>query len=413
LSSRVVITGLGAICPVGNDVPSIWDSLVSGRSGIASITLFDASGFETRIAGEVKDFDPKQFIDAKEARRMDRFVHLATVATLQATESAGLEINSANRDRTGVIIGSGIGGIGTLSDQIRVLNERGPGRVSPFLVPMMIADIASGQISILTGARGPNFCVTSACSSGADAVGTAAETIRRGDADVMIAGGAEAPVTPIGVAGFMAMKALSTRNEDPEAASRPFDAARDGFVIGEGAAVLILESLEHATSRGASVLAEITAYAGTGDAHHITAPDPEGEGARNVMEAAMKKAGISPSQVDYLNAHGTSTPLNDKIETAAIKKAFGAAANGVAISSTKSMTGHLLGAAGALEALVCVKAIQEGICPPTINYQNPDPECDLDYVPNQARIKRIDVAMSNAFGFGGHNVCLILIRFQA
>lgn len=412
MDRRVVITGMGALTPVGNDVESSWSSLIAGKSGIGPITRFDSTGFDARIAGEVKNFDPAQFINFKEAKRMDRFVHFALVATFQAMEDAGFKVTPENAANVGVLIGSGIGGIGALTEQMIVLQDRGPSRISPFLVPMMIIDMASGQVSISIGAKGPNLGVVSACSTGADAVAMAAGIIRRGEADVMIAGGSEAPVVPISLAGFAAMRALSTRNDEPQKASRPFEAHRDGFVIGEGSAVFVMESLEHALGRGARIHAELAGYGGTADAHHITAPAEGGEGAARAMATAIARSGLRPEDIDYINAHGTSTPLNDKSETAAIKSVFGQSAYSCPISSTKSMTGHLLGAAGAVEAMVAVLAINRGVIPPTINYDVPDPECDLDYVPNAAREKDIRVAMSNVFGFGGHNVVLVFQRFD-
>ncbi|MCL5962482.1 MAG: beta-ketoacyl-ACP synthase II [Chloroflexi bacterium] len=412
MNKRVVVTGMGVICPVGNDVTSAWAALVRGESGIGRITRFDATGFETQIAGEVKGFDPVAYMGAKEARRMDRFTQLAVAAAYQALEYARLSVAPENAYDIGVLVGSGIGGIGTLSDQIQVLNTRGPGRISPFLVPMMISDMASGQISISLGLKGPNLGVVSACSTSAHALGEATEIIKRGDAEVMVAGGSEAAVVPIGIAGFTAMKALSTRNDEPEKASRPFDAKRDGFVLGEGAAVVILESLSYAEKRGAPILAEVVGYGSTADASHITAPAEDGEGAARAMMMAMKRAGLEPHQIDYLNAHGTSTPLNEKCETLAIKWAFGDYAYQLPVSSTKSMTGHLLGAAGALEAAVCIEAIRNGVIPPTINYEFPDPDCDLDWVPNVARTQQVRTAMSNSFGFGGHNVSLIFSRYD-
>lgn len=412
MNKRVVVTGMGVICPVGNDVTSAWAALVRGESGIGRITRFDATGFETQIAGEVKGFDPVAYMGAKEARRMDRFTQLAVAAAYQALQYARLSVAPENAYDIGVLVGSGIGGIGTLSDQIQVLNTRGPGRISPFLVPMMISDMASGQISISLGLKGPNLGVVSACSTSAHALGEATEIIKRGDAEVMVAGGSEAAVVPIGIAGFTAMKALSTRNDEPEKASRPFDAKRDGFVLGEGAAVVILESLSYAEKRGAPILAEVVGYGSTADASHITAPAEDGEGAARAMMMAMKRAGLEPHQIDYLNAHGTSTPLNEKCETLAIKWAFGDYAYQLPVSSTKSMTGHLLGAAGALEAAVCIEAIRNGVIPPTINYEFPDPDCDLDWVPNVARTQQVRTAMSNSFGFGGHNVSLIFSRYD-
>jgi len=410
--NRVVVTGLGAVTPLGLDVATTWEGLIAGKSGIDYITQFDAEGFETRIAGEVKEFEPTDYIGRKEARRMDRFSQLAVAAAMQAVQDAGFEINDGIRDNVGVLIGSGIGGLMTLSEQLSILLERGPDRVSPFLVPMMIADMASAQVSITLGARGPNFCPTSACSSGSDAIGTAYEIVRRGDARAMLAGGTESIITPIGVAGFIANRALSNHNDPPQKASRPFDAERDGFVIGEGAAVFVLEDLAYAQERGAHILAEITGYGASSDAVHITQPAEDGEGAARAMKMAMRKAGLEPTDIDYINAHGTSTPLNDRIETMAIKSVFGDYAYRVPISSTKSMTGHLLGAAGAVEGLVCIKAIETGIIPPTINYTTPDPDCDLDYVPNQARQAEVSAAMSNSFGFGGHNSVLVFQEFR-
>lgn len=410
--NRVVVTGMGALTPLGLDINTTWEGLVDGKSGIDHITQFDASSLETRFAGEVKGFDPVEYMGRKEARRMDRFSQLAVAASVEAVRDAGLEINDTNKGNIGVLIGSGIGGLLTMSEQVRILIEQGPDRVSPFLVPMMIADMASAQVSIALGARGPNFCPTSACSSGSDAIGTAYEIIKRGDAEAMFAGGSEAIITPIGVAGFSANRALSTRNEAPQQASRPFDAERDGFVIGEGAAILVLEDLAFARERGARIIAEITGYGASSDAVHITQPSEDGEGAARAMQMALRKAGLAPSEIGYINAHGTSTPLNDKVETMAIKTVFGDYAYHVPISSTKSMTGHLLGAAGAIEGAVCIKVINTGVIPPTVNYNNPDPECDLDYVPNKAREARISSAMSNSFGFGGHNSVLVFQEFR-
>lgn len=410
--NRVVVTGMGALTPLGLDINTTWEGLVDGKSGIDHITQFDASSLETRFAGEVKGFDPVEYMGRKEARRMDRFSQLAVAASVEAVRDAGLEINDTNKGNIGVLIGSGIGGLLTMSEQVRILIEQGPDRVSPFLVPMMIADMASAQVSIALGARGPNFCPTSACSSGSDAIGTAYEIIKRGDAEAMFAGGSEAIITPIGVAGFSANRALSTRNEAPQQASRPFDAERDGFVIGEGAAILVLEDLAFARERGARIIAEITGYGASSDAVHITQPSEDGEGAARAMQMALRKAGLAPSEVGYINAHGTSTPLNDKVETMAIKTVFGDYAYNVPISSTKSMTGHLLGAAGAIEGAVCIKVINTGVIPPTVNYNNPDPECDLNYVPNKAREARISSAMSNSFGFGGHNSVLVFQEFR-
>jgi 3-oxoacyl-[acyl-carrier-protein] synthase II len=407
MPNRVVVTGMGAVSPVGLDVQSTWESLLAGRCGVGPITLFDAADQEVTIAAEVKAFDPAVAMDRKEVRRNDRFVQFAMAAAREALLSSGLEIGPDNRDHVGVIIGSGIGGIGTLSEQIQVLREKGPRRVSPFLVPMMIADMASGQVSIALGARGPNVCTVSACASGADAIGYAFDLIRRGDAVAMVTGGAEAAITPIGVAGFASARALSTRNADPSHASRPFDADRDGFVLGEGSGILVLENLEHAQARGATLLAELCGYGMTADAHHITQPAEGGEGGARAMRMALSQAGLCPDDIDYLNAHGTSTPMNDKFETEAIKSVFGEHAYQMPISSIKSMVGHLLGAAGALEACACVQAIRDGIIPPTINYENPDPDCDLDYTPNVARRLPVRAVLSNSFGFGGHNSALL------
>jgi 3-oxoacyl-[acyl-carrier-protein] synthase II len=388
-----------------------WDNLVAGKSGIDLITLFDASKMEVRIAGEVKGFDPITYITRKEARRMDRFAQLAVAAGYQAVRNADLKIDKTNEDDIGVFIGSGIGGLTTLFEQAKVLVEKGPDRVSPFLAPMMIADIAAAQISIALGARGPNMCMTSACSSGSDAIGAASEYIKYGNASVMIAGGAEAIINPLGVTAFSALRALSTRNDVPQKASRPFDKNRDGFVLAEGAVVFVLESLEHALGRGANILAEIVGYGATADSFHVTQPLESGEGAARAMLMAMKRGGIKPEEIDYINAHGTSTQLNDVMETRAIKTALGDYAYKVPVSSTKSMTGHLIGCAGAIEPAICIMTILKGIIPPTINYDTPDPACDLDYVPNQARPGRVDTALTSSFGFGGHNSVLILRRF--
>ncbi len=410
--NRVVITGMGVLSPLGLDVASTWEGLVAGRSGVDYITQFDPEGFDTSFAAEVKGFEPTDFMGRKEARRMDRFSQLAVAASQLAVDDAVFEIDENNRDNVGVLVGSGIGGLVTVSDQVRVLVERGPAKVSPFLVPMMIADMASAQVSIRLGARGPNFCPTSACSSGSDAIGTAYEIVKRGDADAMLAGGSESIITPIGIAGFNANRALSTRNEAPTLASRPFDIERDGFVIGEGAAVLVMEQLESAERRGARILAEITGYGASSDGIHITQPAEDGEGAARAMVMALRKAKLAPTEIDYISAHGTSTALNDKVETMAIKTVFGDYAYKVPISSVKSMLGHLLGAAGAMEAMVCVQAIQTGVIPPTINLNNPDPECDLDYVPNRARKVKVSATLSNSFGFGGHNSVLVIREFR-
>ncbi len=410
MSDRVVITGVGAVSPLGLNVPSMWEALVNGRSGVDYITLFDPELFETKIAAEVKGFNAADYLDHKKARHMDRYGHFAVVASLEAVEQARLSFDNA--EEIGVIIGSGIGGLGTLSAQFGVLAERGPRKVSPFLIPMMITDAASGQVSILLGAKGVNFCATSACSSGADAIGEACEVIKRGDAQVMLAGGAEAAITPIGIAGFNAAGALSTQNDEPQKASRPFDAQRDGFVMGEGGAVLVLESLPHALGRGANILAEVLSYGATSDAYHITQPAAGGEGGAKAMQIALRKAGIRHDEIDYINAHGTSTPLNDKSETMAIKTVFGQHAYRMPISSTKSMMGHLIGAAGAIEAIICVLTIQRGVIPPTINLTNPDPDCDLDYVPHVSRQRKVRTALSNSFGFGGHNSVLVLREYS-
>jgi 3-oxoacyl-[acyl-carrier-protein] synthase II len=409
----VVVTGLGMVSPVGLDVASSWDALVAGRSGIGPVTAFDASGFACRVAAEIKGFDPGVYgIEPREARRMDRYIQLGLAAALEAVRDAGLPVPVPDGVRTGVYIGSGMGGLSTLSQQYDVLRERGPGRVSPLLVPMMIADMASGQVSITLGAQGPNLGIVSACATGAHAIGEAAELIRRGGADVMIAGGAEAVITPIAMAGFAAARALTTRNDVPQAASRPFDRERDGFVMGEGAGVLVLESEAHAMRRGARVYAELAGYGSSADAHHLTAPPEDGHGAVRCMRQALESAGLRPEELDYINAHGTSTPLNDRAETAAIRTALGKRAHEVAISSTKSMIGHLLGAAGGVEAVISIKAIETGVIPPTINYEHPDPDCDLDYTPNRARQLAVRAAMSNSFGFGGHNASLLFLAHE-
>lgn len=409
---RVVVTGMGCISPVGNNVSDTWSAILAGKSGSGMITLFDASRHKTRFAAEVKDFDPAALLGQREARKMDRFTQFATVATLEALEHSGLKIDETNRDRVGILIGTGIGGIGTLLDQADVMRERGPDRVSPFLIPMMISDSAAGMLAIRVGARGPNMAIATACASGNNAIGDAVETIRRGAADVMIAGGAEASLVPLAMAGMNVMGALSTRNEDPQTASRPFDKDRDGFLMGEGAGILILESLEHAQARGATVFCELNGHGTTDDAHHISAPAENGAGAAMSMKLALEDADLNVNDISYINAHGTSTPLNDKSETAAIKTVFGEQAYSIPVSSTKSMTGHLLGASGAVEAVFCILAIREEILPPTINYQTPDPECDLDYVPNEPRKVSTRHVMSNSFGFGGHNATLIFSRFE-
>jgi len=410
--NRVVVTGIGILCPLGLDILATWEELIAGKSGIDYITLFDPEPFDTKFAGEVKGFEPTDYINRKDARRMDRFSQLAVAASLQAVEEAGLKINSMNQDNIGVIVGSGIGGLTTLFEQIGVLLEKGPGRVSPFLAPMMISDMAAAQVSIALGVKGPNLCTTSACSSGSDAIGAAYELIKHGDTQAMIAGGTEAIINPVGVAAFNALKAISTRNSEPKLASRPFDNERDGFVISEGACLLVLENLAHAQKRGANILAEILAYGASADAYHITQPDEDGEGAARAMQVALNKAGLATTEVDYINAHGTATPLNDKMETIAIKTVFGNNAYHIPISSTKSMMGHLIGGAGAVEAAICIMVIQHGIIPPTINLTHPDPECDLDYVPNVARQAKVTTALSNSFGFGGHNSVLVFRRYS-
>ena len=407
---RVALTGVGVVSPIGIGRDAFWDGLVEGRSGVRRITVFDPTPYETQIGGEVSDFDPSAFMDRKEVRRNDRFVQFALAATRLALDDAGLRITPHNAERTGVIIGSGIGGANTWEDQHRILLERGPGRVSPFFVPMLMLNGGSGIVSIATGAKGPNFSVVSACATGGHAIGEASRTIQRGEADAMICGGSEAALTPLSLAGFGTMKAMSTRNDAPARAVRPFDAGRDGFVMGEGAGILVLEAWDQAERRGAGIYAEICGYGTSSDAFHITQPDPEGDGAARAIQAALQDADLEPAQVDYINAHGTSTQYNDKCETVAIKRVWGPDAHRVAISSTKSMTAHLLGVAGGVEAIVCALAIERGTIPPTINYELPDPDCDLDYVPNTARRARVDVAMSNAFGFGRHNAILILKR---
>ena len=412
MSKRVVVTGMGCISPVGNNVKDTWEAILAGKSGVGMITHFDASKHKTRFAAEVKGFDPVTLFSTREARKMDRFTQFAVAVAKEALEHSGLQIDDSNRDRVGVVIGTGIGGIGTLLEQAEVMRERGPERVSPFLVPMMISDSAPGMIAIRFGVRGPNMALATACASGNNAIGEALEMIRRGAADVMIAGGSEAALVPVAMAGMNVMTALSTRNDDPLTASRPFDKDRDGFLMGEGAGMLILESLEHAQARGATILGEVTGYGTTDDAHHISAPAENGAGAAISMKLALENADLGVMDIGYINAHGTSTPLNDKSETAAIKTVFGEHAYNIPVSSTKSMTGHLLGASGAIEAVFCILAIREEILPPTINYHTPDPECDLDYVPNQPRKASPKHVMSNSFGFGGHNATLIFSRFE-
>jgi len=410
-NNRVVVTGMGVISPLGLNLPTTWEALIAGKSGIGYITLFDPEPCETKIAGEVGGFEPTDYINRKDARHMDRFTQLALAASREAMEQSGLQINSGNQDSIGIITGSGIGGLTTLFEQIKVLLERGPDRVSPFLVPMMISDMAAAQVSIALGIKGPNFCTTSACSSGSDAIGAAYELIKHGDTQVMLAGGSESIINQIGITAFNALKAISTRNNEPQLASRPFDVERDGFVIGEGASILVLESLTHAQKRGAQILAEIIGYGASADAYHITQPVDDGEGAARAIRRAINKAGIKANEIDYINAHGTSTPLNDKTETLSIKTVFGDNAYRIPISSTKSMMGHLIGGSGAVEAAICIMAIRHGIIPPTINLTHPDPECDLDYVPNVARRAKVTTALSNSFGFGGHNSVLVFRQY--
>jgi len=409
---RVVITGLGAITPIGIGVEDYFKSLKEGKSGVAKIDKFDTENLSTKIAAEVKDFDPSNFIDKKESKRMDRYTQFAVAASKMAIEDARLDLKSIEHDRFGVCIGSGIGGLETLESQYKIMNEKGPGRVSPFFIPMMISNIAAGFISMVFNAKGPNMTIVTACASSTNAIGEAYRIIQRNDADIMITGGTEASITPMAIAGFCSMKALSQRNDEPTKASRPFDKNRDGFVMGEGAGILVLEDLEHALKRNAKIYGEIVGYGSTADAYHITAPAPEGEGAYRAMRKAVEDAGISPDEIDYINAHGTSTELNDKFETQAIKALMGKHAYKVAVSSTKSMTGHLLGAAGAIEALACLMAINECVIPPTINYETMDENCDLDYVPNKARTAVVKYAMSNSFGFGGHNASIILKKYE-
>ena len=413
MSQRVAVTGVGMVTPLGHDTDSTWQSLVNGKTGTARITAFDPDGFASQVAGEVKNWEPESYLDRKTIRRTDRFVQFAFKAADEALEEAQLEITKENAERIGVLVGTSMGGLVSLSREYDVLKERGPNRVSPFLLPLMLPDMASGQLSIRLGARAANYAIASACSSGADALGEAANLIRRGDADVVLAGGSEATIAPIVVAGFAAAKALTNANNEPDSASRPFDSQRDGFVIAEGAAVLVLESEKHALQRGVKPLAEFAAYAATSDAHHVTQPLDDAAGAANAMELAVHRAGMKPDEIDYINAHGTSTPLNDKAETQAIKRAFGEeVAATIPISSTKSMTGHLLGAAGAVEAGISVSALTHGVIPPTINYRSPDPDCDLDYVPNVARAMAIRTVLSNSFGFGGHNSSLLFRQWD-
>ncbi|HVO36366.1 MAG TPA: beta-ketoacyl-ACP synthase II [Gemmatimonadales bacterium] len=413
MARRVVVTGLGLVTPVGNTVEASWSALVAGTSGAARIQRFDPTPLDVRFGCEVKNFDPAAHLDRKEMKRYDRFAQYALVATIQAVRDAGLEGAFPAPERTGVLIGSGIGGIGTFEEQCKIFLQQGPGRVSPFFVPMFIPDMASGLVAMRYGVTGPNYCTVSACASSAHAIGEALRLIQDRDADAMIAGGAEAAITPLAIAGFANMKALSTRNDDPEHASRPFDKTRDGFVMGDGAGIVVLESLEHAERRGARILGEVAGYGMSADAYHMTNPAPEGRGAQQAMRAALADAKVTPADIGYINAHGTSTPPGDVAETAAVKKVFGEQARKLIFGSTKSMTGHLLGAAGGVEFAICTLVIRHGVIPPTINYRTPDPECDLDCAPNHAVERRVDVAMSNSFGFGGHNVSLIVKRFDA
>lgn len=410
---RVMVTGIGVVSPLGNNKEDFWSSLIAGKSGVGKLTLFDTREFSCQISAEVKNFDPVERLGKKESRRMDRFTQFAVVAALDAVLDARLDLGSEDSNRIGVMVGSGIGGLGTFEVQHSLLLEKGPRKISPFFIPMFVSDTASGQISITLGVKGPNSCVVTACASGSHSIGDSYRVVQRGEADVMITGGSEAAITPIGLGGFCAMRALSTRNDEPARASRPFDKERDGFVMGEGAGILILESLEHANSRGAHIYAEVVGYGMSSDAYHITAPAPDGEGAARAMKAALNDACLTPEEVDYINAHGTSTPLNDKLETVAIKSVFGEHSSKLAISSTKSMTGHLLGASGGIEFIASVLSIEMGVVHPTINYEYPDPECNLDYVPNQARQMNIDICISNSFGFGGHNASLIARKYRS
>lgn len=409
---RVVVTGVGAVTPVGNDADTAWKNIIAGVSGIGTVTRLNPDDYPAKVAAEVKDFSIEDFIDRKEARKMDRFTHYAVAASLMAVKDADLEITEENAPRVGVWIGSGIGGMETFEQQHETFLNRGHRRVSPFFVPMMIPDMATGQVSITLGARGFNSCTVTACATGTNSIGDAFKVIQRGDADVMFSGGAEAPITKMSFAGFCANTALST-NQNPQKASRPFDKNRDGFVMGEGAGILVLEELEHAKARGAKIYAEIVGYGATGDAYHITAPAPEGEGGARAMKMALEDGGLNPEEVGYINAHGTSTEYNDKFETMAIKKVFGEHAYKLAVSSTKSMTGHLLGAAGGIEAIFTVLALKEGVLPPTMNYETPDPDCDLDYVPNESRHQEVKAAISNSLGFGGHNATIAFRKYEA
>ncbi|MFA5155946.1 MAG: beta-ketoacyl-ACP synthase II [Candidatus Omnitrophota bacterium] len=411
--NRVVVTGLGVISPVGNDIPSFWKALQEGKSGVGKLTTFDPAAFNSRIAAEVKNFDHLTYgITKKDTHRMEKFVQYAIAGTKQALADSGLVLDKENKERIGVLIGSGIGSLRIIEEEHGVYMKHGPSRITPFLIPMLIVNEASGQVAMIHGFHGPNSCVTTACASGTHAIGDALRIIQRGDADVMIAGGTESCITHLGVGGFCALKALSLRNNDPEKASRPFDAERDGFVIAEGCGIVVLESLEHAAKRNAHIYAEVPGFGMSCDAYHITAPDPEGNGASLAMKWALKDAKANPEDIDYINAHGTSTKLNDKVETLAIKKAFGAHAKKVMVSSTKSMTGHLLGAAGGVEFIVCCLTIKDGVIPPTTNYEHPDPDCDLDYVPNVSRKTPVDICASNSLGFGGHNATIVVKKFK-
>ncbi len=409
---RVVVTGLGAVTPLGNDVNTFWEAIKNGVCGIDKVTLFDAAGYKTQIAAEVKNFDATEFIEKKEARKMDRYTQFAMVAASEAFKSAGIDMEKEDPWRVGVITGSGIGGIGTFEDQHCVLLEKGPNRVSPFFIPMMISNMGAAQIAIKFGAKGINENVTTACASSTNAIGDAFRHIQYGSNDIIVVGGAEAAVSPLAFAGFCNMKAMSTRNDDPKTASRPFDAERDGFVLGEGACFVVLEELEHAKARGANIICEMAGYGATDDAYHITSPIPGGAGGAKAMELAIKDAGVKPEDITYINAHGTSTKYNDQFETEAIKSVFGDAAYKVAVSSTKSMTGHLLGAAGGAEAIICALAIRDGYIPATINYKTPDPDCDLDIVPNEGRNQEVKYAMSNSLGFGGHNATIVMKKYE-
>lgn len=414
MTQRVVVTGMGVLTALGRDLETFWGNLMEGKSGVSLIESMDVSEYPTKIAASIKDFKPEDYLDKKEARRMDRFVQFAVTASMAAVKDAGLVMGeNADPERVGVYVGSGIGGLLTWEEQHTILLEKGPKRVSPFFIPMMIANMASGQISMTTGAKGPNSTAVTACATGTHSIGDSFRLIRGGEADVMICGGAEATISSMGMAGFCALRAMSTRNDEPERASRPFDSERDGFVMGEGSGILVLESLDHALKRGARIYAEVIGYGMSADAHHMTDPAPGGEGAARCMNAALKSAGLEPKDVDYINAHGTSTGVGDKAETAAVKSVFGEYAHSVPVSSTKSMTGHLLGAAGGVEAVILALTLTNGMIPPTINLENPDPECDLDYVPNKARQADVRVAMSNSFGFGGHNATIILKKYEA